>query len=95
MLLDGTERKLVASSPVQDHMGGLRVLEIRREGFVAPEEFGSKPQTSTALTLTISQVSWALPEQSVQARGASMSAGDAGALAVRMYGRALKKLADS
>ncbi len=82
-------------------MGETRVLEIRREGFIAPEEFGSKPRTSTALTVTISQVTWVLPEirvlpeQSVQARGASMSAGDAGALAVRMYGRALKKLADS
>lgn len=73
----------------------MRVLDIRRQGVPDPQELGSESPTSTTATVTVSKASWVLPEQSVEARGTNMSAGDAGALAVRMYGRALRKLSDS
>jgi len=56
---------------------------------------GAAVAVAASATLTISSLSWATPDQAVKAGGVVMDAGDAGDLAVRRYGRTLKKLANS
>jgi hypothetical protein len=46
-------------------------------------------------TVTISSATWFAPDQAVASIGVSMDAGDAGDLAVRRFGKTLKKLADN
>lgn len=72
------------------------MIEITKKGY----EQGIEPPTernvvSVSATLTISGSSWSVTHQEVKSVGWAIDAGDAGELAVRRFGKTLKKLADS
>lgn len=50
---------------------------------------------TTTSEVTVSAFSWSAVAQSVKSVGAVITPGDAGELAVNLYGNALEKLADS
>jgi hypothetical protein len=55
-----------------------------------------KARQSTAAAAKVTKVifSWQVIDQSATASGTPLSAGDAGEMAVRRYGRAMKRLSD-
>jgi hypothetical protein len=73
------------------------MIKITNKQYEEVNAHGQPAEATVAVssTVTISSVSWSAPDQAVASIGVSMDAGDAGEMAVRRFGKTLKKLADT